>query len=219
MAFKSFGGKFNRKWGKNRFLCLVRKFNICGCQRASGLSTEGKLQMVKNDIKKNYSELQIREILTLTWGRVGWMSIWRGLQKENVPLVFAAPLPVLPWILIDEFSMQWNKLFTRRRDTGNIFVFIFPLCYCCCCWKRRQLFRSVLVIVNCYVLFFLFCSLCYFYSCPFSGYSGCLPRIWSTYCFLKVLNKSPPPHRALDTGQFRFWSKFKVPCSVQKWLH
>ena len=156
-----------------------------------GFQQGENLQMVINDIKKNYSELQIREILTLTWGRVGWMSIWRGLQKENVPLVFAAPLPVLPWILIDEFSMQWNKLFTRRRDTGNIFVFIFHLCYCC--WKRRQLLRSVLVIVNCYVLFFLFCSLCYFYSCPFSGCSGCLPRIWSTYCFLKVLNKSNPP--------------------------
>ena len=24
-------------------------------------------------------------------------------------------------------------------------------------------------------------------------------------------------HRALDTGQFRLWSKFKVPFSVQKW--
>ena len=24
-------------------------------------------------------------------------------------------------------------------------------------------------------------------------------------------------HRALDTGQFRFWSKFKVLSCVQKW--
>ena len=31
--------------------------------------------------------------------------------------------------------------------------------------------------------------------------------------------REAPPHRALDTGQFRFWSKFKVPSSVQKWPH
>ena len=29
---------------------------------------------------------------------------------------------------------------------------------------------------------------------------------------------SPTAHRALDTGQFRFWSKFKVPSFVQNFL-
>ena len=37
--------------------------------------------------------------------------------------------------------------------------------------------------------------------------------------YFDVSNFSVPPHHALDTGQFRFWSKFKVPSSVQKWPH
>ena len=39
-------------------------------------------------------------------------------------------------------------------------------------------------------------------------------------CCLFIVREAhppPPPHRALDTGQFRFRSKFKVPSCVQKW--
>ena len=39
--------------------------------------------------------------------------------------------------------------------------------------------------------------------------AGSMLRSWTWVCH--------PPHRALDTGQFRFWSKFKVSFCVQKW--
>ena len=33
----------------------------------------------------------------------------------------------------------------------------------------------------------------------------------SCFCSVKLSGSLLPPHRALDTGQFRFWSKFKIP--------
>ena len=70
-VFKSFGGKFNRKWGKNRFLCLVRKFNICGCQRASGLSTGGKFT---NGYKKELFRIADKRNFDFNL-RSGWLDV------------------------------------------------------------------------------------------------------------------------------------------------